>query len=284
MLLLAGIVIAGEVKFPDHNGYVNDFAGVLSPDTVKTLDGVCRSLEQKTSAELAIAVVKSVAPLDSKEYAVKLFEKWKIGKKGKDNGILLLVAIDERRVEIEVGYGLEGTITDATAGRILDEFVVPYFKQGQMDAGVIGGAKAIAAKISGSGTDELEKEKAAQLQEKGEGPMVFIYIIGGVVAAMALLVISAKYSGRLAVWIFGLLFGGFMGAVFGEWTGAMIGGAIGFVIFFALSFLPPGSGEGGGFSGGSGGGGSSDFGGGSSSDSESFGGGSSGGGGAGRSW
>ena len=285
-LLLFGPANAAELKLPDYNGYVNDFAGALDQNSIKILQDICISLEKKTSAELGIAIIKSVAPLDSKEYAVKLFEKWKIGKKGKDNGILLLVAIEERRVEIEVGYGLEGTITDATAGRILDEFVVPYFKQGKMDEGVISGAKAVAAKITGTGEQELLNEKAEQLKTEEESPMIFFYITGGIIAAFVLFFVFLFISINLALGFFGVIFGGIFGLAIAGAVGGLIGGAIGFVLFFLMSFLPGGKG---GDGGGSSSSGSSSWSSGassssSSSSSSSFGGGSSGGGGAGRSW
>ncbi len=255
-MLLIGTAFADDVNLPNYTGFVNDFAGALSPDSVKTLEQVCRSLESKTSAELAIAVVKTAAPLDSKEYAVKLFEKWKIGKKGKDNGILLLVAVDERRVEIEVGYGLEGTITDATAGRILDEYVVPYFKQGKMDEGVIGGARAIADKIGGTEKEEPIKQETAM---QNSTPLYTFLIVAGVLILLTLITRMGFYH----------FLGGIMGAVAGYYYingifGIIMGAVIGFIFGAGVIMY-------GGWGGGGGGGG---FGG--------FGGGRSGGGGSGR--
>jgi len=116
-------------EFPKPAGFVNDFAKVIDSATRGKLEELAKDLESKTSAEMAIVTIQTSAPLDPKMYAVKLFEKWGIGKKGKDNGVLMLAAMKERRVEIEVGYGLEGTLTDQFCGQVLDEFVIPYFKE-----------------------------------------------------------------------------------------------------------------------------------------------------------
>ncbi|HHY38107.1 MAG TPA: TPM domain-containing protein, partial [Clostridia bacterium] len=104
-------------EFPQPTGFVNDYAGVLSPKDLADLNSLAEVIKGKTGAELAAAIVETTSPLEPKEYAVRLFEHWKIGEKGKDNGVLVLIALKERRVEVEVGYGLEGVLTDAVTGR-----------------------------------------------------------------------------------------------------------------------------------------------------------------------
>jgi len=267
-LLWCGPGWAAEPVYPDYSGFVNDFAGVIDSATSQKLESLCRALEKKTSAELAIATVRTVAPLDSKEYAVKLFEKWKIGKKGKDNGILMLLAMEERRVEVEVGYGLEGVINDAKAGEILDRYVVPFFKQGKFGEGLYNGAEAIAAEIAAASKAELGPEYQGYKAKAGlpEGTIMTIVII-----AVVLLIMLSIFASGLASGFLGAVFG----AVFGFSFAGMIGAIIGAIIGFVLSYfrLPGTGGFGGGGGGWSSGGG---FGG--------FGGGRSGGGGAGRSW
>jgi uncharacterized protein len=120
LVLLLTSLSFSDVAFPKPKGFVNDYAGVLTSSEAQRLESISDALKKKSGAELAVAVVKTVEPLDPKSYAVDLFEKWGIGEKGKDNGVLLLLAMKERRVEIEVGYGLEGALTDAHSGRILD--------------------------------------------------------------------------------------------------------------------------------------------------------------------
>jgi len=271
ILLWCGPGSAAEPVYPDYSGFVNDFAGVIDAATRQKLEGLCRTLEQKTSAELAIAVVKTVEPLDPKTYAVALFEKWKIGKKGKDNGILMLLAMDERRIEIEVGYGLEGVINDAKAGEILDRYVVPFFKQGKFGEGLYNGAEAIAAEVAAASKAELGTEYQGYKAKAGlpEGTIMTMVII-----AVVLLIMLSIFASGLASGFLGAVFGAVFGFSFAGMIGAIIGAIIGFVLSY---FRLPGTGGFGGWGGGFGGGGWGGGGGG-------FGGGSSGGGGSGRSW
>jgi uncharacterized protein len=279
LLFFSGIASA-EVQFPSPNGYINDYADILSASNKQQLESITKNLKQNTGAELAVAIVQSVAPLDSKLYAVKLFEKWGIGEKGKDNGVLLLVALDERRVEIEVGYGLEGVLTDAMCGRILDSFAVPNFRKGEMGEGILQTSQALAKVIA------KEEIAFADTSEETGGLPMFIpaaLVLPLIVLFVILIIVGLIYKN---VWIPTLSAGG-IGALVGYLTDE-----IGVVIFMAFFFgvfglifaviRKYGVTSGGGGSGGwsSGGGGFSSGGSGGSS----FGGGSSGGGGAGRSW
>lgn len=277
-LLFSLPVMGEEVKFPVASGLVNDFAGVLDQGTAEKLKNLCSDLEKKTSAELAIVTVKTVAPLDSKTYAVKLFEKWGIGKKGKDNGILLLVGVDDHRVEIEVGYGLEGVMTDARAGRILDEYVVPRFKEGDYNGGIYNGAAALAERIATEKKVELGGDYKAEKPAANGDEAGFFSDFWLIVGIIGLIFLSVLFSGKIPG-LLGLAFGAFLGFSMAGLIGAIVGAIIGFVLSF---FAGPFSG-GGGF-GGSFGGGSSWSGGGFGGGGGSFGGGSSGGGGSGRSW
>lgn len=274
-LLMGSLAWAADPPLPNYSGYVNDFADAIDANTTQKLEGLCRALEKKTSAELAIAVVKSVAPLDPKTYAVKLFEKWKIGKKGKDNGILVLLAMEERRVEIEVGYGLEGVITDARAGEILDKYVIPFFKQGKFGEGLYNGAAALAERIAQTADQEMGEEYAAKKAGGGSGGDWFMVI--SIVAIVAVVLLSVLGSG-IASGVFGAVFGGLFGYAFLGILGAVIGAIIGFMLSYT-KFPSSGMFSGGGWSGGGGG-----WGGGGGGGGGGFGGGSSGGGGAGRSW
>ncbi len=247
-----------EVKLPSPSGFVNDYAGVLSAQQKQELDSVVAVLKKKTGAELAVAIVKSVAPLDSKLYAVKLFEKWGIGEKGKDNGVLLLLAMEEKRVEIEVGYGLEGVLTDAVAGRILDTYAVPNFKQGKFGVGVVETAKAIGKVIAG---EEVPLAAVPAGGGKETSPFFLVVIIAVIILGAIL-----RKPGSIFAGIFGAIWGataaGIIGAVFGALAGFFLG-------FWGIYFMGRGGMGRGGFGG-------RGFGG--------FGGGRSGGGGAGRGW
>lgn len=144
-LFFPNIVLGAS--YPSYEGYVNDFAGIMDAGTKAKLVQLTRELEARTGAELAVVSVKSLEDKDIETYSNELFKQWEIGKAKEDNGVLLLVALNERKVRIEVGYGLEGVLPDGKTGRILDQRVIPYFKESKYGQGVYEGAQAIAAEI-----------------------------------------------------------------------------------------------------------------------------------------
>ncbi|MCX8103416.1 MAG: TPM domain-containing protein [Candidatus Bipolaricaulota bacterium] len=156
LLFVSWGVLAQEI--PAFQGYVSDYAGILSPQMQKKLATLLQELEQKTTAQIAVLTVKTTQPLDDFQYAVKVFDSWKIGQKGKDNGALFFVATEDRRVRILTGYGLEGILPDGKVGAILDEFVLPEFRAGRFDAGVYKGVWAVALVIAKDAGVELTGE------------------------------------------------------------------------------------------------------------------------------
>ena len=152
-LLLALSLLPSSIPLRAENrrqptGYVTDEARLLNQQTRESLESVLADLEQKTSAQVAVVTVPSLDGRDVSEFAADLFKRWGIGKKGKDNGVLFLIAPNERKMRIEVGYGLEGLIPDSVAGRIMDEQVLPYFKGGEPNSGVLMGTISIAQTIA----------------------------------------------------------------------------------------------------------------------------------------
>lgn len=135
-LLPAFSVPATAQNFPELSGYINDNAGLLSPQAKSELEAKLAQLEKDTTAQVFVATVKSLEGDSIEDYASRLFEKWKIGQKDKDNGVLFLVALDDRKMRIEVGYGLEPVITDGRAGRIRDDDVLPLFKSNDYEGGI----------------------------------------------------------------------------------------------------------------------------------------------------
>src|SRR6478672_5253052 len=123
---------------------VNDFAGVLKPAEREALEQRCKALREKTGAQLAVVTLKSLEGGQIDDFAVKLFKRWGIGDKEKKNGILLLVAIQDRKARIEVGYGLEPILPDALAGRILNEQLFPAFRQQRYADGLTAAVNRIA--------------------------------------------------------------------------------------------------------------------------------------------
>ncbi|MCX5996366.1 MAG: TPM domain-containing protein [Chloroflexi bacterium] len=283
-------VLAQGPNFPEYQGFVNDYAGLLSPAVKTQLDVTLTQLEKDTTAEVAVVTVKSLEGDSVDDYAVRLFEKWKIGKKGKDNGVLFLVAVDERKMRIEVGYGLEPLITDGRAGRIRDNDVIPKFKNNDYEGGITAGVASIEKYIrDGTPPAPLEENPVKSALGDWTGVLFFLTIIT--------VYLSGFMARSKSIWM-----GGIWGAVAGIILGLVIGGiaalvaaplifaGLGLLTDFILSrnyqklqesgkatdwhktgggFWGPG-----GFGGGSGGGGG--FGG--------FGGGGSGGGGAGGGW
>jgi uncharacterized protein len=284
--------VAAEVALPEPQGYVNDLAGVLTPDERGRLQDLASSLQKSVGAELAIAIVPTVEPLESKSYAVQLFAKWGVGKKGKDNGVLILLAMKERRVEIEVGYGLEGILPDAVAGRLLDRFAVPEFREGRMGPGTVALAAAVAAVVA-SGVPPPEELPPAPLpgDPAADEWTVEQVLVVAVAAGFPVILMLSMFLQRPWMLLTGL--GGLVGGtwLFG-WIGALVLGLLGAI----AGWFTPKRDWAGGRGGGGGGSRSGSYGSRSSSGSSSsgssgssgsssggsFGGGSSGGGGAGR--
>ena len=119
----------GTVRFPRPSGYVNDFAGVVAPEEEKRITGLIAEVKEKTGAEISVVTVESLEGLSIEEYAVRLFRVWGIGGKDGDDGLLLLNATGERKIRIEVGYGLEAIIPDGLVGEVRDMYLIPYLKE-----------------------------------------------------------------------------------------------------------------------------------------------------------
>jgi uncharacterized protein len=195
-LLLCGILCVSlplaAAALPDPLGAVSDFAGIMAEEDIRHIGGLASALKQKTGAELAVVTVDTIGAAASiEEYALDLFARWGIGQKGKDNGVLLLLAMKERQVKIEVGYGLEGALPDSMIGRILDRAVLPLFKEENYSGGLLLGAQALAAAVAkeqGLSPEDIEKlgvsESAAGALEENRTrvetillPILFIVII-----------------------------------------------------------------------------------------------------------
>ena len=142
-------VLAAEGQYSSQpQGYVNDYAQIISPSDQSAINRLLRELEQKTTAEVAVVTVLSTQPETIEGYSVKLFEKWGIGKKGKDNGVLFLIASQDRRVRIETGYGLEGALPDVLCHKIINNLVGPVFKSGEYSKGITSGVQAIVGLVA----------------------------------------------------------------------------------------------------------------------------------------
>jgi uncharacterized protein len=147
-VIFSAVLPAEEAQYPSPSGYINDFAGLLSEKTEDVLDNKIKDLKAQTTAEVAVVTVETIAPESIEEYANKLFEKWGVGREGEDNGILILVAVKERKTRIEVGYGLEGAVTDAESSRIIEGVMLPFFKKGNFEKGIDLAVQAVIALVA----------------------------------------------------------------------------------------------------------------------------------------
>jgi uncharacterized protein len=252
-----------------YGGWVTDQAEILKPETETQLNQMLDRLEAKNGAEMAVVTVPETAPAASpKEFATKLFNYWGIGKKGKDNGVLFLISVKDRRVEIETGYGVEGILPDAKVGNIIETQITPRFKQRDFDGGTLAGTRTIILTMEPSLSKELAgtqyplEKNAPDTNPVAKKPLPTLD--------------TDQFLDFLGIFLFCIIL--FLGVPFS-------------VIWWELSSGGrSGRGSGGGFSGGFSSGGSSEggsgssFSGGGSSGGGSFGGGSSGGGGAGGDW
>jgi len=149
-LLLGGVAFA-EPQFPALSGRIVDQAHILSPDSVRSLTQMLEDYERGTSNQVVVVTVPSLQGYEIDDYGYQLGRAWGLGQKGKDNGALLVVAPTERKVRIEVGYGLEPILTDTASNAIIQGIILPAFKSGSMEAGVVEGTKAMLSVLGGKG-------------------------------------------------------------------------------------------------------------------------------------
>lgn len=194
-----------NVHLADKNKYVSNPSGILSGEAVRQLDETIRSVWDETSVELVVVVVDQVDPnMTPADFATKLFEKWGIGKKDKDNGLLVLVSRDDRAAEIRTGYGVEGAVPDIIAGRIIRNNMIPEFREGNYDAGTIAGVNALAEVVKNPELgDELTSKyandsKAVGVDDLSAGEFFTMYLWFALFAAIVMLidVCYAIYSTR----------------------------------------------------------------------------------------
>jgi uncharacterized protein len=156
ILFLSLTLFASAQSVPQPSGWVNDFSGVINPEYKEKINSLISDLEQKTSSEIAVVTIDSISPYGEIDYARMLFDKWKPGKKGKDNAVLVLLAVKERRWRIETGYGVEGILPDGLCGEIGRNYMVPYFKEGRYSEGLYSAVVKIAEVVSGKDLSALK--------------------------------------------------------------------------------------------------------------------------------
>jgi len=270
-LLLFPVLAIAYTSPGKPSGFVNDFAGILKPETVTSLNQNLTDFSARTQAEIAVVTIPSLDGDTIENFAIKLFEEWKIGNEKKDNGLLLLVSRDDREVRIEVGYGLEGEVTDIESSHIISDVMAPKFQAGDFDSGVTLAIERIKSDIE-RGFPEPAKD-----QNSNNSINFDFWRVGAIV----LVILSGAFAKSKSWWAGGIA-GGLMGLIIGLFTSLTVG-LIAFLVLVPLGLLfdylvSKGGGKGGPpwFIGGGGFGRGGGFGG--------FGGGSSGGGGASGRW
>src|ERR1700744_2615786 len=143
LLLCWAFAAFADVAVPPLTGRVVDQTGTLSSDTIASLTQTLKDLQARKGSQIAVLIVPTTAPETIEQYSIRVAEAWKIGRKKIDDGALLVVAKNDRKLRIEVGYGLEGSLTDATASRIIDEIIVPHFRTGDFAGGISAGVDRI---------------------------------------------------------------------------------------------------------------------------------------------
>lgn len=272
LLCVLSVEAMAEVPVPPLETHVTDLTGTLTGQQQSALESRLAEFEQQKGSQIAVLIVPTTQPEDIAQYSIRVVEQWKLGRKGVDDGVLLLVAKNDRKLRIEVGYGLEGALNDVTSKRIIEEFIVPRFKQGDFPGGISAGVDRIIAVVSG-------ESLPVPAQRDGNASHVLNSDLPGIL-----------FFGAMVFFLLGtalrVLFGDFAGAAI---NGGLVGTLVWFFtaslvfaigtgfIMFIMTLMDLGSGRGGysgggGFSSGGGGGGFSG------------GGGSFGGGGASGSW
>ncbi len=256
-LLLIGYMAFSQQLPPKPAALVTDFTNTISPADIQLLENKLVAFDDSTSTQIAVVIIKSVGEYDINDYAQKLGRAWGIGQKGKNNGIVLLVAMDDHKLSIQTGYGAEGAVTDINTSEIINNDIKPHFKQGDYYGGLNAGTDDIMKLMKGEykGTKKVRQAR----DDNGGGSYGALIII---VIVIIIIIFRSRGGGG------GQIIGG-------------RGGASPFWWFLGGALLGRGSGGWGGFSGGGGGFGGGDSGGGGFG---GFGGGDFGGGGSSGSW
>lgn len=217
LALLFGLwlpAVAEPVAVPALNARVTDLTGMLSAEQVAALERKLTSFETQKGSQLAVLVVPTTGDEPIEQYALRVAEQWRLGRNKVDDGALLVVARDDRTLRIEIGYGLEGALNDATANRIIEEIIVPYFQQGDYYAGIEAGVDRMMSVVQG----EPLPPPGSLAQAGGETDI---------------------FSMLLPVLMLVMVFGGLLRRLFGRFPAAlMAGGGVSVLAWFLLGVLP----------------------------------------------
>ena len=277
LMLCWGASAVADVAVPALSGRIVDQTQTLTQDQQAGLDRTLKDCEARKGSQVAVLIVPTTAPESIDQFSIRVAEQWKIGRRKVDDGAILVVAKDDRKLRIEVGYGLEGALTDLTSKRIIDEVITPKFKAGDFAGGIIDGVDRILKVIDGEPLPAPTPQSQTSSSLSNIDPLNPFVIVGVIVLGGILRGVLGRLFGSLAT-------AGLAATVFWFIAGSLaLSGIVGIVAFVVTMFsdaVMSGGGRGGGFIGGGGG----SFSGRSSGGGFSGGGGSFGGGGASGSW
>ena len=232
----AACAFAAAEAYPEAIGFVNDFAGVIPDAEESRISAIAAELEEKTSAELAVATIATTGGMDIHDYSVDLYMRWGIGKKEKDNGVLIVAAIEDRQLWIKPGYGLEGTVTDAFAHAIYRDVLRPAFRKGDYGKGLLAAVEIVATAVADAEGAKLGTIGTRRVLPRGDsgggsgvaGPIIFLAVF---VVLLVLMGVTRMSAGRRVAgspfWTAGGFSGGLKGGGFGGGFGGFGGGGCG---------------------------------------------------------
>jgi uncharacterized protein len=178
LFITTSVLAFGQLTVPEHGGvWIHDQANVLSAETKALLEATVKAQRDSTSNQIAVLIIPSLNGESLEEYSLRVAETWGLGQKSKDNGVLLLIVINDRLVRMEAGYGLEGTLTDALSSRINRNEIAPYFRQGKYDEGVKAGVKAIGQAIKGEYKNDEPVKRRKSSRRSPIATIVILIII-----------------------------------------------------------------------------------------------------------
>ena len=176
IMLLSSALGVYALEVPPLKGRINDRAGVLSSSESRDLENYLAGVEKATGAQIALLTIPSLEGESLESYSFRVADSWQLGSADKDNGALLLIAMEEKKIRIEVGYGLEAVLTDAMSGYIIREAIVPEFKKGKFDRGIAAGLKSMGGVVTGDTPISVEQINESQQQESEGGVSIFFLI------------------------------------------------------------------------------------------------------------
>ncbi len=212
LLVLANVALS--IQVPELRSYVTDQAGVLTAGQVSALETMLRDYDRRTSTQVVVLIVPSLEGESIEEYAIAVAEKNRIGRKGKDNGLLFLVAVNDRKLRFEVGYGLEPVLTDAVTSTIIRRIVTPRFREGDYYSGIQEGLK-MAMQVA---SNEFPAEELKKMEEEGGSVKSVGKVIVWLIIIIFVFIPRRRRRGGGGLWFFGGPFiggGGFGGGGFG---------------------------------------------------------------------